>query len=330
MLRGRTISDVLRRQAPAEWSIGRVRRGPVVPDVPVAWDAVPYHRADAFPDAGPLPWLDRPDAHRAVDAMLRRRRITEREAQLCHKWSDDGYIIVEKLLDESLLDSVWQSYEDAIALRLISPPPEVQFDGDSVPGRVLNPHFKAKAIEALMRDPRLVHIVEMLLGAETIPFQSISGHKASQQPVHSDTIHMTTYPMGYLLAMWIAFEDITPGSGPLVYYPGSQRLPFILSTDVGISLPEDRVPDYTAFDRFYTPRVYQTIEENELVPQYFHARKGDVLFWHANLLHGGSERRDFTVSRHSLVFHYFAAGCVCYHELSGGPAWIHLGPPPQV
>ena len=69
---------------------------------------------------------------------------------------------------------------------------------------------------------------------EPAPFQTITSHKGSQQQEHSDSIHMTTYPIGYLTAAWVAFEDIHPDSGPLVYYPKSHRLPYIFSRDVGI------------------------------------------------------------------------------------------------
>ena len=47
------------------------------------------------------------------------------------------------------------------------------------------------------------------------------------------------------------------------------------------------------------------------------AKKGDVLLWHANLLHGAEVRRDLTLSRKALVCHYFAEGVDCYHDLSG-------------
>jgi hypothetical protein len=315
-----------RRPADTEWSTGRRKPEPVVPGIPVAIQPDQVHRVENFPDAGPLPWLDRPDARDRIDQLERSRRVTSREAQLCRKWADDGYIVVPGLIDHDRLDRVWRAYEKAIADRLIQPPPEPHFDGDRVPGRVLNPHVTLPEIEELMHHPMLVHIVELLLGTGAIPYQSISGHKASQQPVHSDSIHMTTYPQGYLVAMWIAFEDIDPGAGPLVYYPGSHRFPCIYSKDVGIEVPPDRQPDYGAFERLYTPVVYRIIAERQLTPQYFHARKGDVLFWHANILHGGSERRNFAATRRALVFHYFGTGCVCYHDLAGAPAWFPTKP----
>ena len=60
-----------------------------------------------------------------------------------------------------------------------------------------------------------------------------------------------------------------------------------------------------------------------LAPQFFCPRKGDVLFWHANLVHGGSPRKDLKHSRRALVCHYFARGAVTYHDLSGNPSRLH-------
>ena len=68
--------------------------------------------------------------------------------------------------------------------------------------------------------------IRLLMDREPRALQTIASHKGSQQGLHSDSIHMTTYPLGYLTAAWIAFEDIDPDCGPLVYYPGSHRLPY--------------------------------------------------------------------------------------------------------
>ena len=67
------------------------------------------------------------------------------------------------------------------------------------------------------------------MGRKAIPFQTINFVTGSQQHAHSDSIHMTTYPLGYLIAIWIALEDITEDSGPLSYFPGSHKLPYLLN-----------------------------------------------------------------------------------------------------
>ncbi|HMZ47545.1 MAG TPA: hypothetical protein PLP28_01105, partial [Flavobacteriales bacterium] len=48
----------------------------------------------------------------------------------------------------------------------------------------------------------------------------------------------------------------------------------------------------------------------------FHARPGDVLLWHANLIHGGKKMNTPDASRKSMVIHCFADDVLCYHELT--------------
>jgi ectoine hydroxylase-related dioxygenase (phytanoyl-CoA dioxygenase family) len=134
---------------------------------------------------------------------------------------------------------------------------------------------------------------------------------------------MTTYPEGYLVAMWIAFEDIHPGSGPLEYYPGSHRFRAVHSVNVGIGDDAFKQSGYQEFDLKYTSAIKKIISGRALKPHHFCARKGDVLFWHANLLHGGSARRDYVRTRKALVFHFFADGCICYHDLASTPSRVH-------
>ena len=298
-------------------------RGAVVPEVPIAYDAVDIFRVEHFPDAGPTPWLDRPDAEDEVRSRERHGELTHGDAEICRKWIRDGYVVRERLVDDVMLDYVWDAYEASIAAGTVVPPKEPFYEGDVTPGRALNPHFRVKEIRELMESPEIVGTIELLLGANSIAFQSISGHKASQQAIHSDSIHMTTYPQGYLVAMWVACEDIAPDAGPFVYYPGTHRLPYVYSRDVGIPLEDDRQPNYREFDARYTPRIEQVAADSGVEPKYFTAKRGDVLFWHANLIHGGSALANLQQTRKALVFHFFAEGCICYHDLSGGPSWLH-------
>lgn len=274
-------------------------------------------RHSAFPAGGPQPWLDRADALRQIETRLRRMEITEEEADLCRKWHSDGYVILNQFFSDEALDTVWTAYERAIANGQVIPPREVFFDGDDLPGRVLNPHVKVEEVRQMLFDERMTDIVSLLLGAQALPFQTIIGHKTSEQLQHSDSIHMTTYPAGYLVANWIAFEDIHPDCGPLVYHPGSHKLPYLMSDALGIGYDLG----YKDYNDIYEPAIQKLISDNHLEPAYFLAKKGDVLLWHANLLHGGSKLRSAAhASRKALVCHFFAQGCICYHDLVALPA----------
>jgi ectoine hydroxylase-related dioxygenase (phytanoyl-CoA dioxygenase family) len=290
----------------------------VVPDAPIDVDTQPFRHKD-FPDSGPHPWLDRPDAKEQIEARLHAQELTEEEADLCRKWERDGYIILKGFFSHEQLDATWAEYEAEIASGNVQPPNEPLFEGDTLPGRVLNTHFKVGKVKEMLFDDRMSGIVSLLLGTRALPFQTISGHKSSEQLQHSDSIHMSTYPTGYLVANWIAFEDIHPDSGPLVYHPGSHKLPYLMSDELDI--PFD--VGYKAYKSKYEPAVQDLVAKHSLDAHYFLPQKGDVLLWHANLLHGGSKMRDpARVSRKALVCHFFAEGCTCYHDLIGMPASV--------
>ncbi|WPZ33808.1 phytanoyl-CoA dioxygenase family protein [Thalassobaculum sp. OXR-137] len=276
--------------------------------------AIPIPRAEHFPSSGPVPWLDRDDAETQIDAKLATGEITRQEAEWCRYWREHGYVILKGAFPDQQLEQAWHDYEAAIDSGTVVPVEDRGQEAEAgLPGRVLNPHFKVPAIDALLCDEHILKVISMLLGVSALPFQTIMGHKGSQQLAHSDSIHMTTYPLGYLAATWLAFEDIHDDSGPLVYYPGSHKLDYAFSGKIGISV-EDGQASYVAYHNQYEPYVQNLIETNGLEPTYFDAKKGDVLIWHANLLHGGSPRRDRQWSRKALVCHYFAEGCVCYHD----------------
>ncbi len=285
-------------------------------EVEISTDVLENPRFEKFPYAGPFPWLDQPDAGARIDEKLAAGLITAKEAALCRLWSEKGYIILERAIEPDVLDEVWSEYEAAIANGVIELKTEGVSADDPWPGRFLDVHMKVPGFCRILRHPTLLHWVEVLMERVPAPFQTISSHKGSQQLPHSDSIHMTTYPIGYLSACWIAFEDIHPDSGPLVYYPGSHRLPYIFSRDVGIKEEDYRESGSASYHEKYEPRIQEVLAENKMQPRYFHAKKGDVLFWHANLIHGGSPRRDLRHSRRALVNHYFVEGAVCYHDLS--------------
>jgi ectoine hydroxylase-related dioxygenase (phytanoyl-CoA dioxygenase family) len=130
--------------------------------------------------------------------------------------------------------------------------------------------------------------------------------------------------LGYLIANWIAFEDIHPDSGPLEFYPRSHKLvPPLLSGELVISPLEYKTKGPSVYTERYEPTIRRYIEAMNLEPHFFMAKAGDVLFWHANLLHGGAKRKTLKLSRKALVCHYFAERVVTYHDLSGNPSRLH-------
>jgi hypothetical protein len=285
-------------------------------DQPVKISRLRSFRAENFPYSGPYPWLDQPDALEQIALRLERKEITEDEAEICRCWAANGYVILDRLIEDRILDDVWSAYEKAVLGGRIKLPPEPAGETDLYPGRYLNPHKKVGAFCQILKHPDLLKYIRLFMGREPKPLQTIAAHKGSQQGLHSDSIHMTTYPLGYLTAAWIAFEDIHPDCGPLVYYPGSHRLPYVFSKEVGITEEEFRKEGYGPYHARYEPYIRALVERHGLEPHYFHAKKGDVLIWHANLIHGGSPRKNLALSRRSGVCHFFVKNAFVYHDLA--------------
>jgi phytanoyl-CoA hydroxylase len=181
--------------------------------------------------------------------------------------------------------------------------------------------FAINQIELLKNvgtDPDLLSLLSSLTGGEMRLFQSINFLAGSEQKTHSDSIHMTTFPLGGLLGVWIALEDIESDNGPLHYYPGSHKLPYYLNSDYNNEGNAFLIgaQDYTEYEKM----IEQKIAESGLNKEIFLARKGDVLVWHANLFHGGEPHLNKAKTRKSMVLHYYKTHSICYHEVTQRPA----------
>ena len=104
-----------------------------------------------------------------------------------------------------------------------------------------------------------------------------------------------------MCGVWVALEDIGPDQGPLVYYPGSHRLPEMNYPDFGLRAHPSSYPQYLE-------ELQKLIASHGYEPEYGLLKKGQALIWSANILHGGSTQRDRSLSRHSQVTHYYATG----------------------
>jgi ectoine hydroxylase-related dioxygenase (phytanoyl-CoA dioxygenase family) len=130
---------------------------------------------------------------------------------------------------------------------------------------------------------------------------------------------MTTEPLGYLVATWTALEDIAADSGPLHYYPGSQKLPYVMGENFPHSSSSLAIGDDLYGN--YEKKIAEVIAEKKMDKEIFLAKKGDLLVWHANILHGGEPVTNEKATRKSLVTHYFCKGdVICYHEITQRPA----------
>ena len=184
-----------------------------------------------------------------------------------------------------------------------------------IKGNILSPmrwqdawyHHNIYEISQLANHPEILKALVHIYGRTFFPFQTLNFPNGSDQHVHSDAVHFHTLPKGFMCGIWIAMENVHEDAGPLFYYPKSHRLPYVMSKTLDISFEEISNSKYP--QKFFEPYWRNILKENDFEKEIFLAKKGQVLIWHSNILHGGSKIKNKNLTRWSQVTHYFAEDC---------------------
>jgi len=270
----------------------------------------PISHKDFIGKKAKLPWLDNfineKDIINHPDFVQLPQAI---EHQIL-SWHKNGFLVWNNFLDDETIETINNDIDGLLNKKVV----DFNYTGK----KVFNAYKQSYTIRKVIKEKRLLDLFGFILDKKIIPFQSINFLKGSEQHAHSDSIHMTTFPKGYMIAAWFALEDITIEQGPLSYYPGSHLLPYITNDDYKNSSNEVML-DGDA-NKKYEVKAASVIMENNLQKEVFLAKKGDVFIWHANLIHGGEAQLNKALTRKSMVVHYFAEDVIAYHEISERPA----------
>jgi hypothetical protein len=246
------------------------------------------------------PLIDRSDFQQLLEANFFGR--WREEAISLH---DKGYCVV------NLSKSDWLANIDEV-IEDLQPLLEADLKlwdcGESGPPRLQDGWIDHGSIKALALEPIVLDLLRHLYGREPFAFQTLNFAVGSEQHFHSDAVHFHSYPNGFMCGVWIALQDVQSESGPLIYFPGSHRLPYLSARSLG--LVRDAVMGEWHPQRFFEPSWQQAVNEHAFEKQQFLPKRGDLLIWHANLLHGGEPVQDKTSRRWSQVNHYFFANCL--------------------
>jgi len=239
----------------------------------------------------------------------RRNVAVVSEAQI-DQFHADGYMIFDPMLPEATLDR---------AVADVAERPEVKNDLHHG-SRVFDGWTASRAIKEIALAPRVIRLLRQLYYREPLPFQTLNFPIGTEQKVHSDTIHFQSDPPSYMCGVWMALEDIDMENGPLIYYPGSHKLPLVTTEHFA---PGPGFEHYPVYEKV----IEKLVKDRNLTPHYAVIKKGLCFVWAANLLHGGSVHRDKGRTRHSQVTHYFFEGCQHYRPMDSYGGYRHLKPP---
>lgn len=241
-----------------------------------------------------------------LDALEKISRSDAREF-----WMRYGYLHVPSLVSANEVDALWADVELAWRER-----PNVDMcvgvDGVTAASldtlgerpaslyRLLNFHqFSDACLNLAMHKKVMAAVAYLLVDEAPVLVQTLTYEHSSEQSLHVDYLPVRTDIPHRMLASWIACEDVSADAGPLVYVPGSHRI-----DPMGIASEE--TADFHPHGSGVSLNTYLMAEcwRMGLKKERLLAKKGDVFFWHAALLHGGSKVMSPGRTRKSLVSHY--------------------------
>lgn len=233
------------------------------------------------------------------------------------QWEDDGFLILPSFFDDRPIEAlhalhrrVWRERPHSVVVDGLTVGGRARMselpEGDpQQPYKINDLYLNYEEMRAVALDPRLTAMLAGLIGDAPALCNTLSLDYGSQQENHVDSLYMTPPGESPLVATWTALEDCVPEAGPLVYVPGSHKIPPYRFSD-------GRMTEIPSEHDSWRQYIDGEVQRRGLAEQEFLPRRGDVLIWHGQLLHGGSKRTDDTQTRRSLVCHYFAADA-CRH-----------------
>lgn len=290
-----------------------------------------------------LPWYDQTDSADRIGRMEQKDKGGGGHAALLRKWCKDGYVVVPGLVAPDLIDAfvreiddVWERNEPIDGLAVS----DVNLDegyrvhvphGDLVRidlerrrriketsnWRIGQYHLYSSAARRIFDHPEIARLASAIFGRRGEPRYSLMFSKGTEQGLHQDTCVFHIFPRNFMMGIWIACEDIKPESGPLEYYPGSHRVP-LFAEFTNYPQTNRRTSSAEQSKRYddYIVNLAKKFEKHELL-----IRKGDVMFWHPMLIHGGSPRLDRLATRKSFVLHFIAEGSDVGGRIKGPFNW---------
>lgn len=221
-------------------------------------------------------------------------KLTEEEIKF---FQTQGYLVVENVFTASEVAAFQHACDriSAQAQGLTTSTDRLKMkvfeDSTKLVQQVGDPHEMSGVWLDLVKEPRLLDMVEALLGPNLMVYYSQLMMKAPRQgftaPWHQD-FAFSPHSSAEILACMVAIDDATLANGCVRVIPGSHKLGLINHYDKN-GVFTGIVQDYHSFD-----------ERTEVA---LLAQAGSVIFWHSLTLHASHPNRTER-PRRALVIEY--------------------------
>ena len=244
-----------------------------------------------------IPWFESDFALQ----ILKKIKINKKTSKEVKFFIDNGYIVLKKALNKEEISKILKDFNKIINTDKFKKNPEY-FHYNKSP-RIVEGWKISKNIKKICFNKKVVKFLKILYHRQPLPISTINFIRGTEQPLHSDSIHFGSVPKLFLAGAWFALEDINENNGPLNIVPKSHKLNMIDFTDLNMNIPKttkELKDNYTIYEEYLGKLVkLRKLKEKKVL-----IKKGDVIIWAANLLHGGTKIKIKNTTRYSQVVHY--------------------------
>jgi ectoine hydroxylase-related dioxygenase (phytanoyl-CoA dioxygenase family) len=251
-------------------------------------------------------------------------------AERLAEWERNGYVILQGVIPAERIDAMFADV-DRLVWDAVTPDPEIEILNVSVDGQGRRPMSHREFVERTPESRRAIRdsywriedffkqsnaardvvmnaeiaaLIDVLLGRPSKVRSSVTLFKGGETRVHQDAVLFACEPFNMTATIGVACEDVHPDAGPLLFYPGSNKLPLWDGwTDYPRTMLKTCTPETAdAYHRWLEGEVRKLRQEKFVV------RKGDAVIWHGSLAHKASKPNDPNRTQRLCVIHSFPDG----------------------
>lgn len=268
-------------------------------------------------------WTDTPYAMQRVAGLFEAGEISAVERDDLSQFIEHGWLVWRAAIEPELIDRfaadihghhqypgkfLTTNHRNGQSNRILSGNTPNRFES------LFDLYVNLESARQACFHPRITRFLSLVFDAKPIAFQQLLFQRSNGHRVHQDTSVVTVSDPMLLAATWIALEDVVEGSGELAFYDRSHRLPHYLFKD------GTKWVDFANDDQdLYVAELDAACRRQSMTYERFLAKKGDVFFWTADLVHRSHPRTlPEDTSRLSCVTHY--------HPATTTPFWFRHHP----
>lgn len=162
----------------------------------------------------------------------------------------------------------------------------------------LNPHLENPTFLKIMRDPKVIAIMEKLVGGKVsgIQTQFFFGKPGTMGfSIHQDNFFVEAKPADAFVSTWLALTDVDKENGTIFVYPGAHK--------EGL-LPVRKLSGIPGIGQEYNATNEETVVPSNYLPVIVEVPKGTLIFLHSFAPHGSFDNKTSDRWRQVMLNNY--------------------------